>query len=116
MVSCFAVEEASSLASLVTSTDDPAAKDCKNYRAVAQNFDVRFLGPERSVAVGPVTVAYRRFGPLELLAPLTGMQRPLVRSALLNNVCCLRNGIFHVFRKPHFLRLVSQASTRKKVE
>ncbi len=74
------MDEASSLASLVTSTDDPAARDCKNYRAVAQNLNVRFLGPERSAAVGPVYVAYRRFGPLDLLAPLTGLQRPLVRT------------------------------------
>ena len=78
-----AVDEADSLASLVTDTDDPAAKDCKNYRAVAQNFNVRFLGPARLAVVGPVTVAYRRFGPLDLLAPLTGLQRPLVSSPLL---------------------------------
>lgn len=77
------MDDANGLASLVTSTDDPAAKDCHNYRAVVQNIDVRFLGPERTAAVGPVSVAYRRFGPLELLAPITGLQRPLVRAWLL---------------------------------
>ena len=70
------MDDTSGLASRVTSTDDPAAKDCHNYRAVVQNIDVRFLGPERVAAVGPVSVAYHRFGPLELLAP---EQRPLVR-------------------------------------
>lgn len=73
------VENASNLASSVTSAKDPAARDCHNVQAVAANINVNFLGPEHQALVGPVTFAYRRFGPLE---PVTNTpQRTLVRAS-----------------------------------
>ena len=71
-----AIASEDALAAVVASTNGLAADDCRNLNAVLANINTTFIGPERTVAVGPVSVAYRRFGPLRSSEKL---QKPLVR-------------------------------------
>ena len=65
-----------SLAAIVSSTSGLAADDCRNLNAVLDNINTAFIGPQRTAVVGPVSVAYRSFGPLRSSERL---QKPLVR-------------------------------------
>ena len=70
-----AISDAGALAAVVASASSLAASDCRNFEAVITNLNTSFIGPQRSAVVGPVSVAYRRFGPLRSSEKL---QRPLV--------------------------------------
>jgi hypothetical protein len=61
---------------VVSSADGLAANDCRNLGAVLGNMDTSFLGSMYTAVVGPVSIAYRRFGPLN---SSQDAQPPLVR-------------------------------------
>ena len=60
---------------MVSSADGLAANDCRNLGAVLGNMDTSFLGGMHTAMVGPVSIAYRRFGPI---GSLRDVQPPLV--------------------------------------
>lgn len=70
------VASADGLAAVISSTGTLAADDCRNLNAVISGMDTSFIGPQRSAVVGPVNMAYRRFGPLRSSEKL---QKSLVR-------------------------------------
>lgn len=74
------VSSSDGLAAVVSSTSGLAADDCRNLNAVLDNINTAFIGPQRTAVVGPVSVAYRRFGPLRSSERL---QKPLVRPSIL---------------------------------
>ena len=62
---------------VISSADGLAANDCRNLGAVLGNTDTSFLGSMHTAIVGPVSIAYRRFGPLK---SSQDVQPPLVRA------------------------------------